>query len=299
MNQDITMFEAAELFLAGLSKKKPATRATFGSHIRAHIEPMLGKRPVREISNGALREFAAHLSDLGLVPSTVRDVLAVTKSVVESCVDTNGDYIFPRRWNAKFIDSPEVKKIEQPCCTADEITASLAKSDGADRVMIALLSASGLRIGELQAIRVGPSSTSTCWRPSEAAIEVRTSMYRGVEQDPKTESAKRVVEISPEINSLLKDFAGEHTGFLFGNGSAPSESSLRYRLEKYLPGQGFHSLRRHRRTYLAEMNTPAAIGRFWLGHADGDVHEGYNKLHRNIAMRRAEADRIRVGFKLP
>jgi integrase len=299
MDKDITMTDAGALFLARCEKKhKPATFKTFSSHIRCHIEPFMGHKPVAEISSGALRVFAEHLDGLGLAGSTVRDVLAVTKAVVESCVDHNGNYLFNVRWNAKHIDAPDVKRAEQPCATADEVSKALAKADCADRAMIALLAASGLRIGELQAVRVGPSSTSTCWRPAESIVEVRTSMFRGVEQEPKTQSACRVVEIAPEINLLLKDFVGEHTGFMFGNGSPPSESTLRYRLDKYLPAHGFHSLRRHRRTYLAEMNVPTAISKFWLGHADGDTHELYNALHRNIAIRRAEADRIGVGFQL-
>ncbi len=47
------------------------------------------------------------------------------------------------------------------------------------------------------------------------------------------------------------------------------------------------------------MNVPERIEHYWMGHAGGGVNASYNKLHRNIAIRRGEADRIGVGFQLP
>ncbi len=97
--------------------------------------------------------------------------------------------------------------------------------------MIALLGASGIRIGEAQALRIGPTKgplgDSSCWRADNATLEIFTSVYGGQEQTPKTDSARRQIELAPEINNLLKDYAGIRSGFLLGNGGPPSESSLR------------------------------------------------------------------------
>ncbi len=88
MNKDITMREAGVSFLARCEKKhKPATFKTFSSHVR-NIESFMGRRPVREISNGALRDFAAHLSDAwSCTDKRYATSWPLPKSIVESCVD--------------------------------------------------------------------------------------------------------------------------------------------------------------------------------------------------------------------
>jgi hypothetical protein len=50
-------------------------------------------------------------------------------------------------------------------------------------------------------------------------------------------------------------------------------------------------------THLAEQNCPPAIARYWIGHATSDIHERYNHLSENVALRRELAERIGLGFR--
>lgn len=62
---------------------------------------------------------------------------------------------------------------------------------------------------------------------------------------------------------------------------------------------GFHTLRRFRSMHLDKMSCPRGLSRYWIGHAAGDVHEGYEQFGKEIETRKSEAKRIGLGFELP
>lgn len=299
--ETLTMRQAAEHWL--VEERKPASQRTFASYVRVHIDPSLGDRFVKDIRNGALREFAQALAIKNLSAKTIQEILSAVKSIIAECVDTEGERLFPRDWNAKFIGAKPIKDQKTPCATADEIQAALERCSGIDKALIIFGAATGLRVGEIQAVRVAPMLGRTHWNPEKALVDVQTSIFEGIEQDPKTPAAIRIIELPATLNSFLKDFVGGRTeGYLFGNGHAPKLSTLRHHFDKTLPGHGFHSLRRHRSTFLDEKDCPPAISRYWMGHAvsSNDVHErSYNRLAKNVALRRGLAERIGLSFKLP
>ena len=63
-----------------------------------------------------------------------------------------------------------------------------------DRAVVIFLAASGLRVGEMLAVRVAPTEGRTHWDSTRAIIEVKASIFDSVEQAPKTEAAIRTVE---------------------------------------------------------------------------------------------------------
>jgi integrase len=229
---------------------KPATLKVFASVVRAHVDPFLGARTAPSINNVALRDFVAYLSAKNLAPKTIHEALQVVKSIVASCVDPEtGEYLYRRGrdWNNKFIDAPSIENQNQPCATKEEIEAALLAAPIFDRAMIALASGSGVRVGELLAVRVAPSDVVSSWNRDTATLDIKTSMFEGREQSPKTRNSKRRIELAQPLNDFLKHFAASRTdGFLFGNGLPPGVSMMRDHLDKYLPSHGFHSLRRFR-----------------------------------------------------
>jgi integrase len=166
----------------------------------------------------------------------------------------------------------------------------------------ALAAASGARIGELQALRIGPSDASSSWNSADATLTIKTSVWRGKEQAPKTEAGLRTIEIAAPVNDRLKGFVASRTdGFIFGNGRPADVSTLRARLDKALPSKGFHSFRRYRTTVLrGTRRCPEEIIQYWLGHSNGgSITNRYSKVSEDTALRRRLADEIGIGFKLP
>ena len=80
------------------------------------------------------------------------------------------------------------------------------------RVLYALLAGSGLRIGEALAIRLEPQSDD-CSTISQdcSTIYIRQAVWRGKEQDPKTDATVRDVDLPKELAALLSESMVEHS----------------------------------------------------------------------------------------
>jgi hypothetical protein len=62
---------------------------------------------------------------------------------------------------------------------------------------------------------------------------------------------------------------------------------------------GFHAFRRFRVTHLRKQRVADDLIRFWLGHADKTVTDGYSKLSDDVEYRQSVAQSAGVGFTLP
>jgi integrase len=302
----VNFADQSEAWLRGLERRrrtvKPATIATWGSVVRAHIFPRIGNADLATFDNGAMKQFADGLCDK-LSARTVRDIVLVTKMIVASATDVNGNQIYSRIWNDSFIDLPPVKPTSTSSADAKTIEALVSSSPPKYGILYALLAGTGLRLGEALAIRIGDDGDHTSWDRDASVIHVRKSVFRGVEQLPKTSAAIRSVDLCAELNDALARFAaGHHTGsFLFASRSgtplAPA-TIYKHSLRK-TSVRGAHSFRRFRVTHLAETQVPTEIVKFWIGHAKSDITERYSRLSENLGLRREWARRIGLGFDLP
>lgn len=79
---------------------------------------------------------------------------------------------------------------------------------------------------------------------------------------------------------------------------------LRRNLHKLLEGMGrdrcgFHAFRRYRVTHLRKQRVPEDLLRFWVGHADDSVTDGYSKMKEDVEFRRFTAEQAGLGFRMP
>jgi integrase len=305
----ITIASAASAWVLHLQTRKrnparPATIATLKSFINHHIVPRLGHLPVESVTNAALRDFVAYLAAQDLAPKSINDIASAVKSIVASVVDAaTGDCLYPRIWNPEFIDAPTIGKQHQPIVTTQELERALSVAGAQDRALWALAAGTGCRIGELLALRIGHSETSSSWNATDATVRIETSMYEGQEQAPKTENSPRTIEIAPSLNDFMKAFVGSRSrGFLFddGDGGPANVSTVRSHLVALLPGIGFHAFRRFRVTTLRAARCERQVEAYWIGHSSGQtMTDKYSKLCHDAAFRRSECDRIGLGFALP
>jgi integrase len=177
------------------------------------------------------------------------------------------------------------RKQHQPTVTKEFLQSILGNKSikVRDRVLLALLGATGLRIGELQALQFGPdpADQNTVWDPDERMIRVRKSVWRGKLQDPKTSAAIRDIDLSTPANRMLQEFAkgGQQGEFLFCTKYGKPLRPLG------IPG--CHALRRLRVSHLREVGCNEDILKAWLGHSNGgDITNRYSKLSENLELRR-------------
>ena len=276
---------------------KPATLATYNRYLKNHIEPMLGQVDLKDFGNGALKEFGRALVEKKLSAKSVNEIAAFARAIVAFPVNENGDRLFPRDWNFNFVDLPVIQNQKQSTVTPSQLQAILASKQG---VFFATLAGTGLRIGEILPTRIGDDGKHTCWDAESSSIHVRTSVWRRKEQLPKTPAAIRTVDLDPSLNNLLKEYAGERTGYLFQNaaGGILHESTLGAVLREF-EIKGHHCFRRYRATRCREIGVPEDILRGWLGHAGLSQTDVYSKLSENVTARKEWAARVGLGFDLP
>lgn len=306
----VTFREQAAWWIEHVQQRKrkpiaPATVEWWQGALDVWILPNLGDVPLSSVGNLALKGLVERMVKAGLSPKTVNTYSQVVKSVVASAVNEEGEQLFPRKWNHEFVDMPVVDKSKQntPHFTSEVITGILASSKGYKQMFCALLGGTGLRAGEALGLEVD-KHISVDFR----TLYVRQKVRRGQLEDfLKTEGGRRDVDLCPALAEMLKKYVGERTsGFLFHNknGNSFSQTNLLRRglhpaLKKLgQPKAGFHAFRRFRTTWLRKNRTPEDLIRFWLGHADESVTDGYSKLREDVEYRREVADKIGLGFEI-
>lgn len=305
----------AETWLKELANRKrkpvkPGTLDVYRSYLDNWIIPRLGPVEIEKFGNAAMKVFAAsfNIPNSSLGPKSINEVCAVVKQIISSAVNENGDQIYPRVWNHAFIDIPQVdSRIQKtPIPTPEQVTHAVRCSPRDLGTFFALLAATGIRIGEAEAIRIGGDENHTAWDREKALISVRTQFYRRLEISPKTTAGYRDVDLHPRINRLLIDHtAGRTDGFLFlsptktrrTRGERLNRSfAKKYLISNGLPG--FHGLRRFRITRLRELGCPEDIIRYWVGHEGVGITDRYSKLAQNVELRRSWVNRVGYGFDL-
>jgi len=293
--------QQAECWIASLPARKrrpvkPATISGWRDALNAWLLPHLGDKLLADVSNSAVRELVEKMSDAGLSPKTIVNYVQVVKLVVASAVNDEGEQIYPRKWNHDFIQLPIVRRDQQrrPTVTESDLREILATVKNCKySLLFALLPGTGLRIGEALAL------CPTDFGPDCRVLQVRRSIWRGQEQDPKTVNAVRVVDI-PEVLALeLRGYVSGVSGYLFTTAQGkPLQQRNVLRILHSVKRVGFHAFRRFRLTWLRKNGVPEDLGRFWMGHASEEVGDLYSKLKEDVAFRQQWAERIGLGFEL-
>jgi integrase len=241
------------------------------------------------------------MHDAKLSPKSISNYVGLMKLIVASAIDENGEQLFPRKWNHDFMDMPVIGNQRQPTFTAETMSAIVQKASGQEQVLYALLAGSSLRIGEALGLEVRHFS------PDCRTITVEQSCWEGDLQSPKTKNAYRQVDVCTSLANLLKQLVAMRSGLLFinGSGKSPLQTNILRRslhpilAELGLPKAGFHAMRRFRTTRLRKQRAPEDLIRFWLGHANQSITDGYSKLDEDAEFRREVAEKIGTGFDVP
>lgn len=289
-----TFREQAEKYMLDIaSDVRPATLHVYCSMLDAQLLPALGEEELGSIGNKTAKMLVQRLTAAGKSPATIRLAVCLMKQVLASATNDEGDALFPRQWNAKFIKVPKVTDQKAPVCALESAQRAFTCSEGQIRVLVALLGGSGLRIGEALAVTV-QSGFGNVWDSLGATITVgATQTPSGLQNEPKTDAGRRVVDLHPSLNALLLSLARAPGERLF-----PISYRTALRKLKGLGVPGCHSMRRMRLTYLDSQNVPRSTVEYWAGHAAVGITERYLKGGNEIAQRKDWTERAGLGFQL-
>ena len=140
---------------------------------------------------------------------------------------------------------------------------------------------------------------STDFGPDCRVLDVRRSIWRGQEQEPKTSNAVRVVDIPEVLAERLRPYVAGANGYLFATeqGSPLNQRNVLRVLHAHKL-VGFHAFRHFRLSALRKNGVPEDLERYWMGHASEDVGDPYSKLKNDVACRQGWAERFGLGFAL-
>jgi integrase len=136
-------------WLEGQVQLKASTRQRYAGLLRVHVDPTWSKIPLSQVSHAAVQSWVTKLTASGLSGSSVRQAYGVLALVLSLAVRDRRIRSNP----AEGVTLPRRAKPDKRFLTADEV-ASLADAAGPHRLAVLMLSYTGLRFGELAALRV-------------------------------------------------------------------------------------------------------------------------------------------------
>jgi hypothetical protein len=181
------------------------------------------------------------------------------------------ELLFPRNWNAEFIDAPLITNQHQPSTTSEGMAKILQRATGQYRMLYALLAGCGpLRVGEALGLELGKH-----FSPDFRTLYIRQKAKRGIIQPHlKTKAGEREVDLCSALATMLHDFVGDRPeGLLFSTstgGQLLQANTLQDSLHPILKAfehekGGFNIFRRFRITHLQKTGCPEALRHFWSG----------------------------------
>jgi hypothetical protein len=306
---NITFRQQAEVWLQDLQKRRnnPIEQTTIDTRRYAldkWLLPFLGNTHLAELNNPQLKALVDEMAGV-LAPSTIRDYTQIVKAVVASAINDDGEEMFPRKWNAEFIDAPPIGKRKQPASDCAGVTDIVFYALGQYRMLYALLAGCGpLRAGEALGLEIGRHIS-----PDFRTFYIRQKAKRGVVQpDLKTKNGEREVDLCSPLATMLREFVGDRkSGLLFQTSTGKQllrantlqdslHPILNYMAHEY---GGFNIFRRFHRTHLETAGCPEVLRHFWSGHKQTHFGERYIKLLEKRDWRLQWAERIGLGFELP
>jgi integrase len=210
----VTVGEWSARWLAGQSQLKPSTRARYEGILRVQVLPTW--RDVR-LSDVTHADVVAWVSSLDLAPATVRQAHRVFSLVLGLAVR---DGRMPRN-PADKVPLPRAAKPDKRFLTHAEV-ARLADAAGPYGLAVQVLAYTGLRFGELAALRVG--RVDLLRRRIKVAESVTEVAGRAVWGTPKSHAVRSVPVPRSLADSMAEQMAGKAPGdFVF---TAPKGGAL-------------------------------------------------------------------------
>lgn len=256
-----------------------STLRDYRSDLRRFVLPALGHRAVTDVTRGDVQEIVERMNGQGYAGQTTRNAIVALQSFY--------------RWKKPAIDPtvnldlPEPGHRRERAASPSEAETLLGALDGDTRDIYAAAFYSGLRRGELQALRVEDV------KPDRISVRRSWDQVTG-EKQPKSAAGIRDVPIIGPLRAILERRCEGRPGsaFVFGTDDAPfSPNTLRDRsigcwaaaaVGTFLQGRdaelepiGLHEARHSFSTWLDHAGISETRGDRYMGHSNPSVQARY------------------------
>jgi integrase len=250
---------------------KATTQHGYKTVLTNHVLPAWKDWRLRDVERLAIQQWVAEKFARRTGWQTVRNSWVLLSGILESAVE----YGYLQTNPARGVKFPQKGLKQKPVIIAGEGLAKLLNELGEPhRTMVQLIAATGLRIGELLALRWSALDLDN------GTLAVRESVFEGRFQLPKTAKALRTIPLgSHAVATLSRHRDGssrtEPNDLVFGNrkGEPFRESKLLTRvLQPAAESAGlgrvtWHQFRHIHSSLLNDLRVPAKIAQEQLGHA--------------------------------
>jgi integrase len=277
-----------------LPTMKYATQRSYAYFLRAHLIPALGDFQLRDINREPIQTMLTAKLAAGLAWETVHHLQCALSKILGTAVEW--DYIeadpvrvtrLPRRrrMHAKTVLTPV------------QLRLLVARLSEPSRSLVLLLMLTGLRIGELLALR---------WRNVDLMIgvlRVEETVYDGHFDEPKSRHSVRLIPLGPLAVAILserrKQAPSDSSTLVFSSctGSTLDRRTLLSRQLKPaakavgLGNVTWHLLRHSNATLHDSLGTPIGTLQALLGHSSSEITRQVY-LHSLPEDRRVAAEKL-------
>ncbi len=279
--------------------------------LNRHILPELGKNEVKEITSARLNQFIekklqnGRLDHTGgLAPKTVHDIYVVIKSILkyaeyEYHISNHLQPIVLQKRSKPHIDVLEPEYLEK-------LEAFLQDNGSADHLGILLCLYTGLRLGEICALRweninlkLGILRIDSTLQRIQNVEETRGMKTQVIRTKPKSPSSRREIPIPKFLLELLRKMnPGSNPDFYFLTGTSRFMEPRTYQnhFKCYLranqiPDTNFHTLRHTFATRCTMAGVDAKSLSELLGHSTVQITLNYY-VHTSIEEKRRQIEMI-------
>jgi integrase len=174
---------------------RPTTLREYGRDLDLYAIPHFGRRRLTEIEPRHVKGFARDLADRGLAPASVRNIIAPVRALFATAVEEGILRTNPCLGRRLAGRRPAVDgEADGPrALTPEELGRLIAETPPEWRLFVRFLAQTGLRIGELIALRWGDVDLGA------RRVRVRRRLYRGTVDAPKSRYGVRDVPISTRL----------------------------------------------------------------------------------------------------
>jgi len=250
---------------------KASTQHGYKNVLSNHVLPAWKDWRLHDIERLAIQQWVADKFRQDTGWQTVRNAWVLLSGILETAVE----FGFLQTNPARGVKFPQQGLKEKPAMIAgDSLARLLERVNEPHRTMVRLIAATGLRIGELLALR---------WSALDlegGALTVRESVFEGKFQPPKTRKALRTIPLGRHAVRALTLHRARvsrraDTDLVFGNrnGDPMRESKLLTNvLQPAAEAAGlgrvtWHQFRHIHSSLLNDLRVPAKIAQEQLGHA--------------------------------
>jgi len=180
---------------------KASTIPTMRGHINNLFIPTFGKLAMGDLDSERVQSFLNR--QVGRVSTkTIKNIWGTLSLMWNSAVDWK--YVT----GELRVKRSKARRLRMRCFTVLEVKRILAHTQGAEQVFFWLAAETGMRVGEIVALRVSDVT--------DLSVDVNKSISHGIEDTTKTDAGVRIVCISSRLASQVKEYlAGRTDGYLF------------------------------------------------------------------------------------